>query len=263
MTDDETALRGALVELSKHVHEFDYSRSPAEISYQALMTVQGYLGVDDPYREEKLLYNTRILALEGDLRGLIDAAADPLHTAVKLAVAGNIIDLGIIGEFDLDAHIGKALDVGLKIDEYPLLRARLDAARSIIYVLDNAGEVVFDKLLIEQLGGERVTAVVRRKPVLNDVTMADAVQVGVDRICEVIDTGCDIFGVPIRNASEAFRRRFYAADVVISKGQANYETLEDCGREVFFILMAKCPAVARKLGVEVHDCVLKHQAGGR
>ena len=249
ITSDEDAVRDALLDLAGRFGGFDFERSPAEVSYYALMAVQECLG--------KVLYNEKILALEDHLRGLIDQSDDPLQTAVKLAAAGNIIDLGIVSDFNVDQHISHAMENGFAKDAYGVLSRRLENARSVMYVLDNAGEIVFDKLLIEQLSDRCVTAVVRKSPILNDVTMDDAVQVGLDGICEVIDTGCDVFGVPVRLVSEQFRARFEAADVVIAKGQANYETLDGCGREVFFILKAKCPSIAAYLGVELHDCVLQ------
>ena len=256
VTDDEDAQRGALLEMARRLGEFDLSETPAEISYYALIAVQRYLGADDPYREEKHLYNAKVLELEDRLQEMIDTNGDRLHTAVKLAAAGNIIDLGIVSEFNLDDHIRSALNTGFAVDDYELLCERLARAGSVLYVLDNAGEIVFDKLLIRQLSDCHVTAVVRTSPILNDVTMEDAMQVGLDKVCEVVDTGCDVFGVPLGSVSEEFRRRFDAADVVIAKGQANFETLDGCGREVFFVLKAKCPSIAAHLGVNLHDSVL-------
>ena len=261
VTDDDETLRGALIELAKFLARSHEQCSPAEFSYDGLMAVQRFLGVDDPYKEEKDSFNKAILELEGHLQEIIDESDDPLHMAVRLAAAGNMIDLGIVSDVNIDDHIRAARETGFAVDDYDLLRQRLEDAETILYVLDNAGEIVFDKLLIRHLAADHiVTAVVRRSPVLNDVTMDDAVYVGIDKLCEVIDTGCDVFGVPVELVSQEFLRRFDAADVRIAKGHANFETLDGCGREIFFLLKAKCQSVAGELGVNLYDSVLMCQA---
>ncbi len=261
VTNDDETIRGALIELAKFFARLHEQCSPAQFSYNGLMAVQSFLGVDDPYKEEKDRFNKAILELEGHLQEMIDESDDPLHMAVRLAAAGNMIDLGIVSDVNIDDHIRAARETGFAVDDYDLLRQRLEDAETILYLLDNAGEIVFDKLLIRQLTADHVvTAVVRKTPILNDVTIDDAVDVGVTDLCEVIDTGCDVFGVPVELVSQEFLRRFEAADVRIAKGHANFETLDGCGREVFFLLKAKCRSVAGELGVNLYDSVLKCQA---
>ena len=258
---DENTIREALIEVARRVGQFDCDRSPAETSYETLLVLQRFLGVDDPYKDEKVHYNRLVLGMEDHLQEMIDGSDDPLHMAVLLASVGNMIDLGIISGVNVGDEIARALDRGFAVNDYELLRERLETARTIVYVLDNAGEIVFDKLLIRMLTADHeVAAVVRKSPILNDVTMEDAVAVGLTGICEVIDTGCDVFGVPIPLVSPEFLARFDAADVRIAKGHANFETLNGSGREVFFVLKAKCPCVANELGVDVFDSVLKCQA---
>ena len=257
VTDNEDTQRKILLESMKVVQRADFSRAAAEISYHALIRAYNVLGCLDPYRDAKLHYNGLMMESIGELRAMIDAAADPLYTAAKMAVAGNIMDMGILGEaFDVRETVQHALERGLAIDHFDRLRCELDGASTVLYILDNAGEVVFDRLLIERLAGKRVTCVVRKSPILNDVTRTEAEEVGLAGMCEVIDTGCDVFGVPMDLVSNVFRERFYAADVVISKGQANFETLEGVDRRVFFILMAKCQRVADYLGVPLRRAVL-------
>ncbi|HUS57878.1 MAG TPA: ARMT1-like domain-containing protein [Planctomycetota bacterium] len=257
VTDDEEVQRALLLETAKVVQRADYSRAAAEISWHALIRAYNLLGCLDPYREAKLYYNNLMLESIDELRALIDAADDPLHTAVKMAVAGNIIDMGILGDaFDVHETVKHALETGLAVDHFDALKRQLDKARSVLYILDNAGEVVFDRLLIERLAGKQVCCVVRKSPILNDVTRVEAEEVGLNSLCEIADTGCDVFGVPMDLVSDAFRERFYAADIVISKGQANYETLDLVDRQVFFILMAKCDRVAQRLCVPLRHAVV-------
>ena len=259
VTDNEDTQRYVLMETMKVVQHADFSRAAAEISYHALIRACNLLGCLDPYRDAKVQYDDLVLKSIDDLRRMIDAGDDPLHTAARLAVAGNIIDMGILGEsFDLREIVQHALERDLAIDHFATLKRELDNAASVLYILDNAGEVVFDRLLIERLiaGGKQVCCVVRKSPILNDVTRIEAEEVGLAGMCEIIDTGCDVFGVPMDLVSDAFRARFQVADVVISKGQANYETLEETDRQVFFILMAKCERVAERLGVPLRHAVL-------
>lgn len=257
ITSDDDIQRSVLMEAMKVLQGADYSRAAAEISYHALMRTCNLLGCLDPYREAKVHYNNLILDSIDELRGIIDASEDPLHTAVKMAVAGNIIDMGILGDnFDARETVLHTLEKGLAIDHCPALREQLDRASNVLYILDNAGEVVFDRLLIERLTGKDVCCVVRKSPILNDVTRIEAEEVGLADLCEIIDTGCDVFGVPMDLVSDEFRARFFAADVVISKGQANYETLDEVDRQMFFMLMAKCDRVADSLGVSLRQAVV-------
>ena len=257
VTDDDDTQRLVLMEAMKVLQRADYSRAAAEISYHALIRACNLLRCRDPYREAKVHYNGLIMETIDRLRRTIDAAEDPLHTAVKMAAAGNIIDMGILGdEFDVQQTLAHALAEGLAVDHFAVLKSKLNEAESVLYILDNAGEVVFDRLLIERLSGKDVCCVVRKTPILNDVTRKEAEEVGLDEICSITDTGCNVFGAPLDLVSEEFRERFYAADVVISKGQANYETLDEVDRQVFFILMAKCDRVARSLGVALRQAVV-------
>jgi uncharacterized protein with ATP-grasp and redox domains len=154
------------------------------------------------------------------------------------------------------AEIERALSGTLAIDDTPALREALRAAKSVLYVLDNAGEIVLDRLLVEQMKRKDVTCVVRAAPVLNDVTLDDAVAVGLDKIARVVDPGVPMLGLVLNLASAELQDRFRDADLVIAKGQANFETLCDADREVYFLLRAKCPVVARALGVSVGAAVV-------
>lgn len=259
VTDSDETQRLVLMETMKVLQRADFTRAAAEISYHALVRVYNMLGCLDPYREAKRYYNDLILSSIDDLRRMIDASDDPLHAAVGMAVAGNIIDMGILGDtFDVRATVEDVMRTGLAIDHYAAFRRRLGEAHSVLYILDNAGEAVFDRLLVERLvaDGKDVCCVVRKSPILNDMTRTEAEEIGLDAICRLTDTGCDVFGVPMDLVSDEFRALFCSADLVISKGQANFETLDDTDRQVFFILMAKCDRVAANLGVGLRQAVV-------
>ncbi|MBN1361800.1 MAG: DUF89 family protein, partial [Sedimentisphaerales bacterium] len=141
------------------------------------------------------------------------------------------------------------------------LKGAVAAAETILYLGDNAGEIVFDRLLIEQMPLEKVTFVVRGSPILNDALLADAQAVGLTDLIDVIDNGADAPGTILEGCSKAFRRRFEKADLVISKGQGNYETLSDVDKDIFFLLRPKCAVLARHLNCELGRLIL-FRAGG-
>jgi uncharacterized protein with ATP-grasp and redox domains len=133
----------------------------------------------------------------------------------------------------------------------------VNESESILYLADNAGEIVFDRLLIEQMPTEKVTVAVKGSPVINDATIEDAIHAGLPQIVDVIENGSDAPGTILENCSQAFRDHFAKADLVVAKGQGNYETLSDVNKNIFFILKAKCPVISRNIGCEVGEMILQ------
>ncbi len=237
----------------RHAAEMDFSRPPPAAAQHMRRVLRGLTGVDDPYRSAKDLHNRRLLELLPSLAARTAAAADPLEAATRLAIAGNVIDLGTksgLTEEEVFGAVAGALDVPVAGD-LPRFLAATRAARRILYVADNAGEIVLDRILIETLGPERVTLVVRGAPVLNDATVEDAKVVGLAALVEVIGNGSDAPGTILDECAEDVRRRFRAADLVIAKGQGNYETLNEEKGPVFFLLKIKCAVVAADTGLPV------------
>jgi len=195
-----------------------------------------------------------------ELAERVRTSEDPLETAIRLAIAGNIIDLGVktsMAESDIERIINDSLTAdfdGQQIEEF---RNSVRGAEKILYLADNAGEIVFDCLLIELLPYEKITVVVKGEPVINDATMEDAEFAGLTEMTEVIDNGSDGPGTILETCSQAFRNRFEYADLIIAKGQGNYETLSETDKNIFFILKAKCPVIARDLGCEVGEMILR------
>jgi len=249
------------------LEEETLDRTPAELSSSAIRPVMDAAGAVDPFRDLKRRSNEAALELEPRLRDIIAGADDGVAMALRLSVVGNIVDLGIREDYDLEESLDRALSRGFTVDRTAELKAGLARARRLLYLCDNSGEILFDRLCIEILLEHHpdldVTAVVNSGPVLNDATMEDAREVGLDRVCPVLETGYDLLGTLVEQLAEPVRRAFDAADIIISKGQANYETLDDRPENIYFILMAKCECVAEHLGVKLHDLVLTRGSGGR
>jgi uncharacterized protein with ATP-grasp and redox domains len=255
---DEASQLRILKGVSEVVSSHDLSGSPAHITTHIHRLIRNEAG-RDPFREIKVLYNDKALAMYGELKEVVDRSEDPLYTAARLAIAGNIIDFGIFRSIDIEGTIATALYNDLHIDDYKSLSNDLQEARSTLYLLDNAGEIVFDRLLIETLidAGVKVTAVVKGSPVINDAVHEDAVQSGIQEICDVIDNGSDAVGTIMKWCDKDFTREFEDAELIVSKGQANFETLMYEEKEnIYFLFQAKCDVVANHLGLEKGAMIL-------
>jgi len=260
-TDDERTQREVLDRVASTIPAFPLDVTPIEVGREIYRTVREVTGVDDPYRETKRADNERVIALLPQLRETIRRSPDPLHSALTLAAAGNLIDFGAHSVVDLDRAIEKGLENGEKMADYPQLEERLASVDDVLYLGDNAGELVLDKLVVEQLvdRGKRVTFVVRGRPIINDVTVEDAAFVGMDDVAEVISSGSDGPGTALRRCRPAFVDAFRRAKLILSKGQGNFEGLSDERAPLFFLLTVKCPVVARELGTEIGRTVLRAQ----
>lgn len=243
--------------------EWSFERSPPEMSREIHRIIREETGDPDPYREAKSRHNRFALALLPELRKRVLDSRDGFEAAVRLAIAGNIMDFagpGGLGEKLVLETIEDALTRPLAVDHIGHLRRAIEKANSILYLGDNAGEIALDRLLLEQMPRGKVTFAVRGSPVINDATVEDAEAVGLRGLVSVVDNGADAPGTILEACSEDFRTRFWCADLVISKGQGNYETLSCENREVFHLLKAKCPEIARDIGCEVGDILVLQRA---
>jgi uncharacterized protein with ATP-grasp and redox domains len=240
------------------LHAVDTSLSPPQIAAQIYPALYAALGDPDPYAAIKRESNQRAIELYPDLIERVQKSADPLVTAVRLALAGNIIDFGTAEEFDLEATIERMLAQQLAMDDIDRLKERVTRARSILYLADNAGEIVLDRLLIAQLiEGRKIALAVRSGPIINDVTREDMDDLGLEEMVQVVEPGPVLPGVWLEMSSEGFKRRFERADLIISKGQGNFESLHELGDRypIFFLFLVKCQVVARHLGLRPGDPV--------
>ncbi|MFC1489792.1 DUF89 domain-containing protein [Candidatus Latescibacterota bacterium] len=258
-TDDDTVIREILNRTAEYVKTLDMDQTPADASNFAYTITRELTGKPDPYEKEKIEFNDICLSIAPEISRRIDMSEDPVYTAIKAAIFGNLIDLGIGLAFDIEKDLETIFDCEPDINDYEELKDILGSGRKkILYLGDNTGEIVFDRLLVEKIKDDHdVTFVVKRGPIINDATMADAEYVGMTDIVRVIDTGSDGIGVKWDAISDEFRKSYDSADVIISKGQGNFETNSDKGSNIFFLLKAKCERVACKLNVNFGDIVIK------
>ncbi|KGK88215.1 hypothetical protein DP73_13035 [Desulfosporosinus sp. HMP52] len=242
------------------ISTLDPQRTPAENSTIILRRANELLGNEDPFHKAKKESNDLALELLPQLKDRIQKSEDPLLMSLQIAVAGNIIDMGILKDFDVEKSIQEALAKSFRRDDYASFQQGLNKAQEILILGDNSGEIVFDKLLAEQLfkSGVKVTYAVKDQPILNDATMEDATYVGMTDQIPVISNGSGFLGTILEDCSSDFLDVYKSADLVISKGQANYESLEELGkkdRRLYFLLRAKCEIVANNLGVKLNEMV--------
>ncbi|MBN1395326.1 MAG: DUF89 family protein [Pirellulales bacterium] len=258
-TGDERIQESILREVLRRLAEMDFQRPPAAMAQVIHHLVREATGNGDPHLEKKRRLNDMALKLYPEFARRVEQSADPLELAARLAIAGNVMDLGVKSNLDEDEMIS-AVDDCLRT---PLDRQSVaefagivDDAENILYLTDNSGEIVFDRLLIERMPREKLTVAVRGGPIINDATIEDARYVGLTEIVEVIDNGSDAPGTLLDDCGEEFRRRFERADLIVAKGQGNYETLADSPGPIYFLLRVKCPVIARDLNLPVGTIAL-------
>jgi uncharacterized protein with ATP-grasp and redox domains len=231
------------------VANLDWSNTPPDFAREVQGTLRKLGGKDDLYVEEKDRSTELGHELLKQLQPDIAAQPDPFATAVRLAIAGNIIDYGVDAQFDLDSARSRIREAfTLPIDEKALrlLEQRMEQAKSILYILDNCGEAVFDRLLVERYLG-KITLGVRGYPILNDITPRELQASGLGGI-PYLSTGDSTPGVSMRHSSAEFLAAMRNADLIIAKGQGNFETLNEYERPIFFLFRAKCAIIIKFLG---------------
>ena len=188
---------------------------------------------------------------------MVAQSADPLDTAIRISIAGNIIDFGITEDIqDLWQTVESVLDQPYAIDDTAQLRAQLKSVDQVLFLADNAGETVFDRVLIETLVVPVIYGV-KGGPILNDATIDDATAAGLDQCTTLLSNGLDAPGTILSLCSDEFRHHYESAQFIIAKGQANYETLSEAGSKVFCLLRVKCPVIAQDIGQPVDSIVVR------
>jgi hypothetical protein len=227
------------------------------ISRELHVLLNQYSNNPDPYQEAKKQSNDLVLGIYPELKAIIFQSGNQFETALRLAIAGNIIDYGIGNYFDLQGTIDKVLNSEFAIDDSLELKQAISEAKIVLYLGDNCGEMVFDKLFIETMMHPNLIYAVRGAPVINDATMDDAKYVGMDIVADVISNGYDAPSTILEHCSAEFLEVFNRADVIISKGQGNLEgLLGQTTKNVYFLLMVKCEVIADALGVKKGDFVV-------
>jgi uncharacterized protein with ATP-grasp and redox domains len=245
---DKTRQEVVMSAVRRELSVFDWTRPPPELAHRIHQIIKRETNSDDPYREAKRHSTHEALALYPELKRIVANADDPLSAALRLSVAGNIIDFGTARTYDLKNAIERSVSEPFAINSLESFRQALSTRPNVLFLGDNAGETVFDRVLIETLVCP-VTYVVKAAPILNDATLEDALAAGLNDVSTVVDNGSSALGTVLGLCSPDFLRHFSSADLIIAKGQANYETLSYIKRPIYFLLQAKCPVVARHLGV--------------
>ncbi len=250
-----------LLDVAAAVRDFAPTDPPPKFGKFVYGLVRRRSGVDDPFAEAKRRHTKLALAALDFVYEFISHSDDKLDSALLVSAAGNVLDFGAHkGVVDLEETLERVLSTEQALWQLDALRERLRKAQKVLVVGDNAGEAVFDRVLLEVLGelfpAASLFYAVRGGAVINDATRKDAEAAGIDKVAKLVDTGSDAPGILMDEVSEDFARIFRCADVVIAKGQGNYETLDGIGREVFFVMTVKCEVVSGHVGVPKGEVVL-------
>ncbi|NJE06095.1 DUF89 domain-containing protein [Thermococcus sp. M36] len=250
-TNDLELRKRGVIEAARLMARINEDSIPAIFGSEVFLGVYKVIGNDDPFREYKELSNRLAERIVSDLEGEdID-----LKTALKLAIIGNVIDFAVgYSPERIEEDVKAMLNEELYVDHSDELFERLGKAKTLLYITDNCGEIYFDRLFIKALKKSfshlKIYVAGKEGPIINDATVGDLKRTGFEEFAKVISTGTRIVGVPFDRVSEEFREVFERADIIIAKGQGNFETLSEIkdGR-VFYLLKAKCRPIARELGV--------------
>ncbi len=262
-----------LTRTASMLSEFTLESTPPLMSRSIHKIVQQVSGVMDPYYEEKKESNRQALLLMNEIENKVMASEDPLLNAVEYAIAGNSMDFGAYQEIDIMSTISEMIieEKAHKKNEepqlfnYQSLKKAIENSSTLLYITDNAGEIVFDfillRIIVTLYNNINITVAVRGHPVLNDATIEDIRQIGLNSEFKVISSGSDVPGTIVDETESEFRDLFYTSDLVVSKGQGNYETLHNEKRIIYFLLKSKCEVIARHTGSRLGDILLLK--GGR
>ena len=262
--ENEEEQRTLLKSIIAEIAVMDHNASAPYIAHKVHRALKEALQNPDPYQKEKLYYNQEMLKLEDDFSRLVISATNPLDVALKLAAAGNIIDFG--PGYDLSRNnVLKAVKDSMEKDYsqevFVSLVSALKDANKLLYLGDNAGEIVFDKIFIRTIKEcyphLQIDFATRGTPIMNDVTEEDAYMVGIDTYANIINNGTDIPGTILEHCSDSFVNVFNEADVIISKGQGNFESLYGNGyNNLYYIFLCKCDLFMDRFGARQNDLVL-------
>jgi uncharacterized protein with ATP-grasp and redox domains len=257
VTNDESVHQSVMTETLGLLQGIPSGTTPPEIAFSVHRLVRERLGDGDPYATAKADSTRAALELYPRLTAIVTESEDPLNTAVRISIAGNIIDFGVSDDVpDLWATVERVMAAPLAIDDLAELRSALAVVDRVLYLADNAGETVFDRVLIEVLE-QPVLYAVKGGPVLNDATRQDALAAGLDTCATIIENGSRAPGTVLDLCSSVFRDTFNSAPLIIAKGQGNYETLGEAGPRVFCLFQAKCPVIAKDIPAPIGSAVIR------
>lgn len=255
-TDDPELHKRLLDELGSMLGDISLASTPPETGRLIYRLVSRVTGNPDPYQQLKRESTERALALYPAMKKMVSDADDGLLAAIRITIAGNVIDLGPRANYDIDATLRDVMERQFAICDYTAFKQYLASSKRVLFIGDNAGETVFDRVLIEEMNKPTVY-VVRELAVINDATYDDAVRAGLDSVATIVSSGTDAPGTVLHTCSQEFRQMLDKSDFVIAKGQGNYEALSDYDHPIFYLLIAKCRMIAADIGVSPGDIILE------
>jgi len=259
---DEKLTQEIVNAVEKMAPGFSFKQSPPEVASAVYEKMAELAGKEDLYDEVKKLSTQKAQAFVPYLENEIRDSNEPLLTATKVAVAGNVIDLAAEYAFDLNEELDKIFHTSFSVNNFSLLQEKLAQASTLLYIADNAGEHIFDliyvKTILSLYPDIKLTYMTRGNAIINDVTYEEAREAGFDKVCDLVSSGVNTPGFVYERANEHSKELFNNADLILTKGMGNYECLSDAKRkDLFFLLKVKCNVVARSLGKEVGDIICK------
>ncbi|MRI59390.1 MAG: hypothetical protein C6H99_07785 [Epsilonproteobacteria bacterium] len=256
---EEACADQVLQKIAALLATLDPHQTPPEAAAVLYPKISQIVGKEDLYERQKIESTNKALSLLDFVWERIDRASDELDAALRAAVAGNVIDFATQMSFELEEEIQRIFDASFAIDEKPQFIEKLSHAKSLVVIGDNVGEHVFDKVMIEVFK-ERfeidVYYFVRGRPIINDVTIVEAAEIDMPKVCEVVDTGVDTPGFIYERANKRAQELFDSADLILSKGMGNFECLE--GRRddrLYYLFKIKCSVVAGRVGKNIGDLI--------
>lgn len=261
-TDDETLKMEIMGEIFKYLSE-NFKKGTNSNSTGSTMhnLIKERTGCTDPYYKEKIEGNEIALKYLPDVKRILEED-DSLENYVKIAIIGNILDFGAFTlDDDIESVIKKSLEKELTIKDIEEFEKSLKENDKVLYLVDNTGEIVFDKLLLSKIReyGLDITIAVKSEPILNDACMKEALDAGLDEFGEIVEIGAGTVGYVDSKISDEFREIFNSHKFIISKGMGNYEGLTEIDlsdKDIYFLLCAKCKTISWDIGVNLHDMLL-------
>ncbi|RXI47079.1 hypothetical protein CRU99_02670 [Malaciobacter mytili] len=259
---NETLATEIMKEVKQKALNFDFSKTPPYVAKEVYELLAQKTNLKDPLEDLKQASIKNALNYQEIINKEIKSSQDKLFTAIKGAVAGNVIDFAVTREFSLEEEINSIFHTDFSINDYNIFKEKLQSSNSLLILSDNAGENVFDKILIKTIKELypqiQITYATRGKAIINDITIKEALQIGIDKYCSVISSGVDTPGLEKSQASKEFMQIFNKAPLILSKGMGNFECLESYNdNRIFFLYKVKCEVVADKIGQTVGEIVLK------
>jgi len=259
---DKKLAKSIMDQIDKQSKNFSYDETPPFVAKDVYQYLAKRANMKDPLEKIKQDSIKKATTYLPFIQEKIDKSEDKLFTAIKASVAGNVIDFAVIEKFGLDEEINSIFQTNFAINDYEIFKKELEKTNLLIILSDNAGENVFDKVLIKTIKylypKLNIYYATRDKPIINDVTTKEAYQIGIDKYCQIISTGVDTPGFEKKRASKEFLELFHKAPLILAKGMGNFESLEAFeDKRIFFLFKVKCNVVAKKISKNIGEIIFK------